>query len=119
MQVVHMESVEKTQLHDPIFTAARVKFQALVPESLEFQINIVHFGRGVRNKLHCHSTEQVLIVTAGIGIVATETEARTVGVGDLVRIPAGENHWHGATDDSEFSHLYIMPKQSDLTQLES
>lgn len=28
--------------------------------------------------------EQILIVAAGTGIVATETEARTVGVDDLV-----------------------------------
>ncbi len=118
MQVIHIEGVEKTELHDPIFTADKVKFQELVPESMDFQINIVHFGKGVRNRLHFHSTEQILVVTAGTGIVATETEARTVGVGDLVRIPAGEKHWHGATDDSEFSHLYIMPKQSDLTQVE-
>jgi len=24
-------------------------------------------------------------------------------------IPAGEKHWHGATRDSAFSHIAIMP----------
>ena len=119
MQVIQIDKVETTELHDPIFTGDQVGFQQLVPDSTDFQINIVHFGIGARNKLHYHSTEQILIVTSGIGIVATETDTQTVGVGDMVRIPAGEKHWHGATADSEFSHLYIMPKQSELTQVES
>jgi quercetin dioxygenase-like cupin family protein len=50
--------------------------------------------------------------------VATETETRKVTVRDVIRIPAGEKHWHGAADDSTFSHLYVMPKTSELTQVE-
>ncbi len=33
-------------------------------------------------------------------------------------IPAGEKHWHGATEDSEFSHIYFFKKGCKLTQLE-
>jgi len=35
-----------------------------------------------------------------------------------VLIPAGEKHWHGAADDSEFSHIYVSRLGSQLTQLE-
>jgi len=90
----------------------------LLPVSDEFRINIINFGRGVRNKLHFHSSEQVLIVTAGTGIVATEEEEKIVAVGDVIRIPAGVKHWHGATEDSEFSHMYVMRKDSQITQVE-
>jgi quercetin dioxygenase-like cupin family protein len=97
---------------------ARTAKQGAVSQISEITYACTERSRNIYRKLHYHSTEQILIVTAGTGIVATETETCTVGVGDLVRIPAGENHWHGATEDSEFSHLYVMPKQSELTQVE-
>ena len=50
---------------------------------------------------------QVLLVTDGIGIVATEKEKSVVQIGDLIHIPAGEKHWHGATTDSHFSHISL------------
>jgi len=86
--------------------------------SKNFLITQVNFGRGVRNKFHKHSTEQVLIVTEGKGIVATEKEEITVSVGDIIYIPKGEKHWHGAAKGSTFSHIYVWPPNSKLTQLE-
>jgi len=38
--------------------------------------------------------------------------------GDIVLIPPGEKHWHGATRDSDFSHIYVSRLGSALTQLE-
>ena len=118
MQIVHIDEVEKKPLHHPVFTGPGVTLQELLPDSGAFRINIVNFGKGIRNKLHFHSTEQVLIVTSGTGIVATETDEHIVSIGDIIRIPAGEKHWHGATADSEFSHLYVMAPESSLTQVE-
>ena len=51
-------------------------------------------------------------------MVATEDEEIVVGVGDVVFFPEDEKHWHGATKDSEFSHLSIVPLPSKMTQLE-
>ena len=82
------------------------------------EISIVCFGKGIRNKFHAHDAEQVLIVTEGRGIVATEDKESVVAVGDVVLIPAGEKHWHGATEDTEFSHIYFFKKGCKLTQLE-
>ena len=86
--------------------------------SENFSISVVNFGKGARNKFHSHTSDQVLIVTAGTGIVATEQEEQVVGVGDVIHIPAGEKHWHGATKDSEFSHIYVTSIDSKTTQLE-
>ena len=47
-----------------------------------------------------HDCDQILVVTAGKGIVANETEQREITVGDVVHIKAGERHWHGARVDS-------------------
>jgi len=77
-----------------------------------------NFGKGVRNKFHAHDSEQILIVTGGRGIVATEREERVVTEGEVIHIPAGEKHWHGATNDSGFSHIYVTRVGSQVTQLE-
>ena len=117
MKIVKMSEVPKEPRVAPLFTG-EVTSQTLLPESKELNVNIVNFGKGVRNKFHSHDYEQILIITGGRGIVATEEEERVVTVGDVVLFPAGEKHWHGATEDSEFSHLYVMNNQRKTTQLE-
>ncbi len=118
MKIVKMNEVSKTPFANPLFTGRDVTRQVLVPDSKEYNVNIVNFGKGVRNKFHAHDSEQILIVTSGKGIVATEKEERVVTTGDVVLIPAGEKHWHGATKDSEFSHLYVTRVGTALTQFE-
>jgi quercetin dioxygenase-like cupin family protein len=66
------------------------------------------FRNGARNKLQTHTTDQILIVTAGLGIVATEHEEREVTAGDVAFIPAGERHWHGAKPGSDMTHLAVL-----------
>ena len=105
MKIVKMGEVAKEPFENPLFTGPDVTLQVLVPDSREFRVNVVNFGKGVRNKFHAHDAEQVLIVTAGKGIIATEAEERVITVGDVVLIPAGEKHWHGASEESEFSHF--------------
>ncbi|MFB0505507.1 MAG: cupin domain-containing protein [Thermodesulfobacteriota bacterium] len=118
MKIVKMNEVSKEPVAHPLFTGPDVTRQVLVPDSKEFNVNIVNFYKGVRNKFHAHDSEQILIVTAGRGIVATEEEEKVVSEGDVILIPAGEKHWHGATEDSEFSHLYVTRVGSTVTQLE-
>ena len=118
MKIVKMGEVSKEPIARPLFTGPDVTRQVLLPDSKEFTVNIVNFGKEVRNKFHAHDSEQILIVTAGTGIVATKKEERVVTEGDVVLIPAGEKHWHGATKDSEFSHIYVTRAGSELTQLE-
>jgi quercetin dioxygenase-like cupin family protein len=113
-----MSTATKESLTSPLFTGAGVSQQILLPESKEFNVNIVNFGKGVRNKFHAHTSEQVLIVTSGRGYIATEKEKKIITVGDVVLIPAGEKHWHGAMEDSEFSHIYVSKLESRVTQLE-
>jgi quercetin dioxygenase-like cupin family protein len=117
MKIIKMAEVPKTPNVAPLFTA-EVSIQTLLPESKDFNVNIVNFDKGIRNKFHSHNHEQVLIITSGKGIVATEKEERVVTVGDIILFPAGEKHWHGATKDSEFSHIYVSKKESRTTQLE-
>jgi quercetin dioxygenase-like cupin family protein len=118
MKIVKISEVYKEPYARPLFTGPDVTRQVLAPDSKEFNVNIVNFGKGVRNKFHAHDSEQILIVTTGRGIVATEKKEMVVAEGDVVHIPAGEKHWHGATDDSDFSHIYVTIVGSQVTQLE-
>jgi quercetin dioxygenase-like cupin family protein len=118
MKIIKMSQVPKDSSAGPLFTGPDVTRQVLVPESKEFNVNIVNFGKGVRNKFHSHDGEQILIITAGKGIVATEKEEKVVTPGDVILFAAGEKHWHGATKDSEFSHIYVSRMGNKVTQLE-
>ncbi len=118
MKVVNPHQVEKEPFISPLFTGSDVLRQALLPESTEYEISNVSFGKGVRNKFHAHDAEQILIVTGGKGIIATEERQQVITEGDIVLISAGEKHWHGATKDADFSHIYFFRKGCQLTQIE-
>jgi quercetin dioxygenase-like cupin family protein len=119
MTIVKMNEVPKEPNVTPLFTGPDVTRQSLISDSKDLRVGIVNFGKGVRNKFHTHDKDQVLIVTTGKGIVATEKEERVVTVGEVVLFPAGEKHWHGATKDSEFSHIVITRTESKTTQIEN
>ena len=69
----------------------------------------VVFDAGARTAWHTHARGQVLIVTAGVGRVqrwgAPVEEIRT---GDVVRIPPGVKHWHGASPTAAMTHIAII-----------
>ena len=117
MHVVSMNDVPKTSRETPLFTG-EVTVQPLIPEGGDYNMAVVNFRKGVRNKFHTHESDQILIVTAGKGLVATETVQREVAVGDVILFPTGEKHWHGATEDSEFSHIYISKTGQKTKQIE-
>ncbi len=117
MRVIKIDGVKKEPASGALFTGP-VTRQILLPDSKEFNVNVVNFGKGVRNKFHSHDSEQILVVTSGKGIIATESEEKEIAPGDVVIIPAGEKHWHGATKDSSFSHIYVSRLGSKVTQLE-
>lgn len=116
MKIIKVNLVPKEPLDDSHFTGGKVTRQQLVSPGMSRYLNMakVNFGKGARNKLHTHTSDQVLIVTAGKGIVATEQEEKIVGPGDIAFIPAGEKHWHGATKDSSFSHIYVVSSGSEM-----
>ena len=81
--------------------------------SLE-QVVIVNvtFEPGCRNNWHLHHADkgggQILLVTGGRGYYQEwGKEARELLPGDVVNIPAGVKHWHGAAPTSWFAHLAI------------
>jgi quercetin dioxygenase-like cupin family protein len=120
MKVIRPDAVPKESADSPLFTGGPVTRQPLVTSDMsnDFNINIVNFSPGARNKMHIHTSDQVLFVTAGQGIIATEAEKEVIKTGDVVHVHAGEKHWHGATPESAFSHIALTAKGSKTTQVE-
>lgn len=85
----------------------------LYPLSTEqVHISNVTFEPGCRNNWHVHTAKkgggQILICTAGEGWYQEWGQpARRLKPGDVVNIPTGVKHWHGATKDSWFQHIAI------------
>jgi len=70
---------------------------------------IVTFDPGARSVWHTHPVGQILIVTAGSGLVQQwGSAAHIIKAGDVVWIPAGIKHWHGASASSSITHIAVQ-----------
>lgn len=83
-------------------------------------IGNVTFEPKCRNNWHIHQAGngggQMLLVTAGEGWYQEwDKPARRLKAGDVVHIPAGVKHWHGAAADSWFQHLAIEVPGEDCS----
>jgi quercetin dioxygenase-like cupin family protein len=69
---------------------------------------VVTFEPGARTNWHTHPLGQTLIVVSGSGLVQSEGGAvETMQSGDVVWIPAGTKHWHGASPTTGMAHVAI------------
>ncbi|MBV7482190.1 cupin domain-containing protein [Bordetella sp. BOR01] len=82
------------------------RFQATAPARVGG--GIVTFEPGARTAWHTHPLGQTLIVTAGVGRVQKWDDAvQEIRPGDIVWIPPGVKHWHGASPTMGMSHIAI------------
>jgi 4-carboxymuconolactone decarboxylase len=72
-------------------------------------VGSVSFMPGARTAWHTHPLGQTLVVTEGVGRVQRwGGPVETIRVGDVVRIPPGVKHWHGAAVDSAMTHIAVQ-----------
>ena len=109
MRIVRQDIDQAKPNTNPIMVGEVVS-QNLVAEgdAPNLRVTAVTFRNGAVNRWHMHSTEQVLVVTDGQGIVATETAEHEILAGDVVLIEPGEKHWHGAAPEQDMTHLAIL-----------
>ena len=87
---------------DPLFTS---------PDPARAVGAKVTFEPGARTAWHTHPLGQTLIVTAGCGRIQREHgPVEEIRPGDVVWIPPGERHWHGAAPTTAMSHIAIVEK---------
>ena len=69
----------------------------------------VRFEPGARTAWHTHPLGQTLCVTSGVGRVQTwGGPVREIHAGDVVWIPPGEKHWHGAGPTTNMVHIAMQ-----------
>ena len=69
----------------------------------------VTFEPGARTAWHSHPLGQTLIVTAGCGRIQRWGDPiEEIRPGDVVWIPPGEKHWHGAAPTTTMTHIAIQ-----------
>jgi quercetin dioxygenase-like cupin family protein len=73
----------------------------------------VTFQPGARSAWHTHPFGQILIITDGTGWVQEwGGPVREMHKGDVIWIPAGVKHWHGATPTTAVTHLAIQETEN-------
>ncbi len=109
MRIIRQD-IERAEPNTSPIMVGEVVSQNLVAEgdAPNLRVTAVTFRDGAVNRWHMHSTEQVLVVTDGEGIVATETGEHRITPGDVVLIQPGEKHWHGAAPGQNMTHLSIL-----------
>ena len=82
-------------------------FQATAPARASG--SLVTFEPGARTAWHSHPLGQILIVTTGTGRVQRWGDpVEEIHQGDVVWIPPGQKHWHGAAPNSSMAHIGIV-----------
>lgn len=118
MKAIKLSESSSEDTEGGIFVGGKVNVKTLIDKTLgaqEIKSAIVTFSAGARTKMHIHDHEQILYIISGKGIVANEHEERIAVPGMIFFIPAGEKHWHGATPEGPFSHLYVYNSKTETT----
>ena len=69
----------------------------------------VTFQPGARSAWHTHPLGQILIVAEGVGWIQEWGDpVQVIRRGDVIRIPAGVKHWHGATPTTAMTHIAVQ-----------
>jgi quercetin dioxygenase-like cupin family protein len=116
LKVIDVDETPSEDAVGGIFEGGTVNMKTLIDKHVgakETRVAIVTFPPGARTKMHIHNHEQILYILSGKGIVANEQEEHPATPGTIFLIPAGEKHWHGATQESDFSHLYIFNSETE------
>ncbi|MEM1611428.1 MAG: cupin domain-containing protein [Sulfolobales archaeon] len=79
-------------------------------------VAMVRFEPRARTAWHTHPLGQILIVVDGCGFVQ-EWEGPRIAIkpGDVIWIPPGVKHWHGASSTTPMAHIAIQEKLGGVT----
>ena len=117
MLVIDTKGMELPESKNDVMVDKGPVFRSLLVDGKTtrgYSIAIVSYSPGSKLKWHKHDSEQILYVTEGKGILATEKEEHIVTPGMVVVIPAGEVHYHGATGNTTFTHVAFYTGKSEV-----
>ena len=86
------------------------------PQPARLRAALVTFEPGARTAWHTHPLGQTLIVVAGFGLAQRwGGPIEEIRPGDVVSIPPGEKHWHGASPTTAMTHIAIQERLDGRT----
>jgi len=110
IRIARSESLQSNKGSDQFFTGS-VQVQQLFPghDPARTSGGRVTFEPGARSAWHTHPLGQILIVTDGTGwIQQWGGPIEEIRKGDVIWIPPGVKHWHGATPTTAMTHIAIQ-----------
>ena len=93
------------------FFTGSVRVDPLFPAEAPSRMSgaLVTFEPSARSAWHTHPVGQVLVVTTGLGWVQREGgPVEVMRPGDVVLIPPGLRHWHGAAATTGVTHMALQ-----------
>jgi quercetin dioxygenase-like cupin family protein len=107
IKIIHPDQQAGAQKAGASFSGTVLPY-VIMPSTDGVSLNNVTFTPGARTFWHRHENGQILQVLSGRGLIQLEGEpVRVIRAGDVVWIPAGDRHWHGAAPDSPMTHTAI------------
>ena len=110
ISIARSESLQANRGSAQFFTGS-VQVQQLFPghDPARTSGGKVSFAPGARSAWHTHPLGQILIVTDGTGwIQQWGGPVEEIRKGDVIWIPPGVKHWHGATATTSMTHIAIQ-----------
>lgn len=78
-------------------------------EGYNTNIGTVTFETKARTNWHSHTSGQILFIIEGIGYYQEKGKSiRLIQKGEVIKIPKGVRHWHGASHSSSMRHIAIV-----------
>ena len=93
------------------YFSGMVRVDPMFPATAPSRVSGGHvtFEPGARSAWHTHPVGQTLIITSGLGWVQQWGGSKQeVRAGDVVWIPPGMKHWHGASATTAMTHIAIQ-----------
>ena len=113
MKLYRPSEIPKSAVSSPLFVGEVLLQATPMPDGAEdYTLRVVTYTAGARNVPHRHTSDQLIVVTAGTGLVGADGDVLKVRPGDIVIIPATEYHWHGADADGEVTQVSITGRTS-------
>jgi quercetin dioxygenase-like cupin family protein len=108
---IHLASSRPTRRAPAEYFTGSVLQDPIIATEAPARLNSarVSFEPGARTAWHTHPLGQTLYVISGVGRVqAKGGPIREIRPGDVVWIPPGEKHWHGASPTNAMTHIAMQ-----------
>ena len=107
IKLIRPDQQAGAQKQGPSFSGTVLPY-VIMPSTDGVSLNNVTFTPSARTYWHRHERGQILQVLSGRGLIQLDGEKpQVIRAGDVIWIPPGDRHWHGAAPDSPMTHTAI------------